>query len=194
MRTLLLAFSLVVITASNLPAAFAFRPFDELRVGLSNVEGRQAQGVLSLPGDAKAAASLDEAEPSLAQEVGKPPSGDANVKPPEQAVNPDELGVSIDRIRLRFRRNSLFNNVFDPDRLKLTAYVDVVAKAPEIKLFGADPRTAKEQLTSRAVPFGAPTHRDVVQMLTPPEFRTPPMDMTALINWLAQQLQKKDEK
>ena len=82
----------------------------------------------------------------------------------------------------------------DPGKLKLTAYVDVVAKAPEIKLFGADPRTVKAQLTSRAVPFGAPTHRDIIQMVTPPEFRTPPMDLTALINWLAQELRKKDEK
>jgi hypothetical protein len=31
-------------------------------------------------------------------------------------------------------------------------------------------------------------------MLTPQEFRTPPMDLTAIINWLSQQLQSKEEK
>lgn len=176
MRTLLLAFSLVLITASSAPAVFA--------------QGYGGPTKLAQ----RSRASLDEATRSRAQDIPSPLSGDATVKPAEQAVNPDELGVSIDRIRLRFRRNSFFNSAFDPNKLKLTAYVDVVAKAPEIKLFGADPRTVKEQLTSQAVPFGAPTHRDVVQMLTPPEFRTPPMDLTALINWLAEQFQKKDEK
>ena len=179
MRIPLLAFILVLIAASSVPAASAFRP---------------AQGVLGLSKDAKAMASLDEATRSRAQNAPSQPSGDTKVTPAEQEVNPDELGVSIDRIRLRFRRSSFFNNVFDPSKLKLTAYVDVVAKAPEIKLFGPDPRTIKEQLTSQAVPFGAPTHRQIVQMLTPQEFRTPPMDLTALINWLARELQKKDEK
>ena len=116
------------------------------------------------------------------------------VTPAPEAVNPDQLGVSIDRIRLRFSRESLFDNVFDPTKLKLTAYVDVVGKAPTIRLFGLDARAVKEQLTSRAVPFGAPTHQDIIQLVTPIEFRTPPMDLTALINWLSQQFQKKDEK
>ena len=128
------------------------------------------------------------------QDASSPPQTDQTVTPEARAVNPDELGVSIDRIRLRFSRSSLFQNVFDPSKLKITAYVDVVGKAPEIKLFGLDRRTVKEQLTSRAVPFGAPTHQDILQMWTPPQFRTPPMDLTAIINWLTQQLQKKEEK
>lgn len=131
---------------------------------------------------------------AFAQDASSQPQTDPTVRPEAQVVNPDELGVSIDRIRLRFRRNSLFQNVFDPSKLRITAYVDVVGRAPAIRLFGSDPRTVKEQLTSRAVPFGAPTHQDILQMWTPPEFRTPPMDLTAIVNWLAQQLQKKDEK
>jgi hypothetical protein len=177
MRILLLGFSLVLMAASGeATAAFA--------------QGYGGPTKLAQ----RSRASLDVAMRSRAQNPPSQPPGDAQVTPAEQAVNADELGVSIDRIRLRFRRGSFFNDAFDPSKLKLTAYVDVVAKAPEIKLFGADPRTVKEQLTSRAVPFGAPTHRDVVQMVTPPEFRTPPMDLTALINWLAQELRKKDEK
>lgn len=116
--------------------------------------------------------------------------GDSTSKVSSQTVNADQLGVSIDRIRLRFKRAPLFGNVFDPEKLKLTAYVDVVAKAPEIKLFGPN---AKEELTSRAVPFGAPTHRDMLAIMTPIEFRTSPMDLTALIKWLADQLEKKKE-
>ena len=115
---------------------------------------------------------------------------DATIDSPSQAVNANELGVSIDRIRLKFKRETLFSNVFDPQRLKLTTYVDVVGKAPPIRLFGAN---AKEELTSHAVPFGAPTHRDMLDIMTPQEFRTPPMDLTALMKWLADQLEKKKE-
>lgn len=134
------------------------------------------------------------ASAASAQEPPNEPQTDPAVTPPPRAVDPDQLGVSIDRIRLRFSRQSLFGNVFDPTKLKLSAYVDVVGKAPAIRLFGSDPRIVKEQLTSRAVPFGAPTHQDIIRLVTPPEFRTPPMDLTALINWLSQQFQKKDEK
>ena len=129
-----------------------------------------------------------------AQEPPNEPQTNPEVTPAPEPVNPDQLGVSIDRIRLRFSRESLFDNVFDPTKLKLTAYVDVVGKAPTIRLFGLDARAVKEQLTSRAVPFGAPTHQDIIQLVTPIEFRTPPMDLTALINWLSQQFQKTDEK
>ena len=129
-----------------------------------------------------------------AQEPPNEPQTSPEVTSASPAVNPDQLGVSIDRIRLRFSRESLFGNVFDPTKLKLTAYVDVVGRAPTIRLFGSDPRSVKEQFTSRAVPFGAPTHQDIIRLVTPPEFRTPPMDLTALINWLSQQFQKKDEK
>ena len=165
MRVLLLAFSLVLITAASAPAA-----------------------------SATSTASLDQAQQNQAQDAPALPPDDAKLKSEAQVVNPDDLGVSIDRIRLRFTRNSFFNNVFDPRKLKMTAYVDVVGKAPEIKLFGFDPKTVKAELTSQAVPYGAPTHGEIVRMLTPQEFRTPPMDLTAIINWLAQQLEKKEEK
>jgi hypothetical protein len=129
-----------------------------------------------------------------AQDPPNEPLTNPEVTADARAVNPDQLGVSIDRIRLRFNRQALFGNAFDPAKLKLTAYVDVVGRAPALRLFGSDPKGVKEQLTSRAVPFGAPTHQDVIRLVTPEEFRTPPMDLTALINWLSQQFQKKDEK
>jgi hypothetical protein len=113
---------------------------------------------------------------------------------PQGAVNADQLGVSLDRIRLRFQRTGLFEPVFDSEKLKLSTYVDVVGKAPPLRLFGSD-ANLKNELTSRAVPFGGPTHRDMLQVMTPQEFRTPAMDMTALFEWLARQFDKdkKDE-
>ncbi|HEY7450425.1 MAG TPA: hypothetical protein VH702_19875 [Vicinamibacterales bacterium] len=145
------------------------------------------------------------ASPVVAQDAQKPkPSPPAQQRDapekrstdttPQGAVNADQLGVSLDRIRLRFQRTGLFEPVFDSDKLKLSTYVDVVGKAPPLRLFGPD-SNLKNELTSRAVPFGGPTHRDMVQVMTPQEFRTPAMDMTALFEWLSKQFDKdkKDE-
>jgi hypothetical protein len=142
------------------------------------------------------------ATPAAAQDAlaSKPPpqeqhtSGSPAQKPPtngkpHEAVNPEQLGVSLDRIRLKFQRTGLFEPVFDPDKLKLSTYIDVVGKAPPLRLFGPE-ANVKSELTSRAVPFGGPTHRDMLQVMTPQEFRTPAMDMTALLEWLAKQFGK----
>jgi hypothetical protein len=134
------------------------------------------------------------AAPAVAQEAqvpkAPPPAPERSaVAPPPQSVNPDQLGVSLDRIRIRFQRTGLLEPVFDADKLKLATYVDVVGKAPPLRLFGPDANLKKE-LTSRAVPFGGPTHRDMLQVMTPQEFRTPAMDITALIEWLSRQFDK----
>lgn len=142
------------------------------------------------------------AVPALAQDSAeqkatpqKPRSTDAQAEKrqtdttPQGSVNADQLGVSLDRIRLKFQRSALFEPVFDPDKLRLSTRVDVVGKAPPLRLFGPD-ANVKNELTSRAVPFGAPTHRDMLQVMTPQEFRTPAMDMMALFQWLSKQLDK----
>ena len=136
--------------------------------------------------------TLGLASVAFARPIGGPQqAGQTRVETGASSVDADELGVSVDRIRLRFRRDQPLGDVFDPDRLKLSAYVDVVAKAPPIQLFGPNP---KKELTSGAVPFGIPTHRDMLNIMTPQEFRTPPADLTALINWLAERLSKQSER
>jgi hypothetical protein len=136
------------------------------------------------------------AAPAVAQDAPAPKAPPAQERSapaqPSPSVNPEQLGVSLDRIRLRFQRTGLFEPVFDSDRLKLSTYVDVVGKAPPLRLFGPE-ANLKNELTSRAVPFGGPTHRDMLQVMTPQEFRTPAMDMTALIEWLSRQFDKKKE-
>jgi hypothetical protein len=143
------------------------------------------------------------AAPAAAQDTAAPKPAPAPQKRPAQAppdkrqtetnpqgsVNADQLGVSLDRIRLNFQRTGLFEPVFDSEKLRLSTRVDVVGKAPPLRLFGPD-ANLKNELTSRAVPFGGPTHRDMLQVMTPQEFRTPAMDMTALIAWLSKQLDK----
>jgi hypothetical protein len=131
--------------------------------------------------------------PALAQGTAAPPPATTAAQAPATVptVNAEELGVSVDRIRLQFRRDQPLGDVFDPARFKLSTYVDVVATAPPLQLFGPDPKTA---LTTGAVPFGGPTHRDMLNIMTPQEFRTPPADLTALIEWLSERLRKQSDR
>jgi hypothetical protein len=133
--------------------------------------------------------AAQQGDPRPADERAQAPETPApSERPQANTVNADGLGVSVDRIRLGFLRAEMFGDTFDAERLKLSTYVDVVAKAPPIQLFGPD---AKRELTSHAVPFGPPTHRDMMALVTPQEFRTPPMDMFALMTWLADRFDKK---
>ena len=44
---------------------------------------------------------------------------------------------------------------------------------------------------SGPVPYGAPTHRDMLNEMTPVEFRAPVMDFNALLRWLTDKASKK---
>ena len=51
----------------------------------------------------------------------------------------------------------------------------------------------KATLTSAAVPFGAPTQKDIMKLIVPKEFQNYPFDMNALMQWLMEHLNKKAE-
>lgn len=126
-----------------------------------------------------------------AAQVGRPADDGAKAAPaartgdgapkPAPRIDADKLGISVSHIQLRFLRTPTFGETFDPERLRLSSYVDVVAVAPMLELFGPD---AKKELTSHAVPWGAPTHQAIIDLTTPPEYRRPVFDLTALSEWL----------
>ena len=101
-------------------------------------------------------------------------------------IDATKLGVSFDRIRIRL--------AVQPETktsgLKIQETIQVIGTAPKIQLW--DPETAK--LATGPVPWGAPTHKEFMDLVTPQEFKTYPMDMNALMKWLMEQLAKKTEK
>ena len=106
---------------------------------------------------------------------------------PAPAIDPTKLGVSFERVRLE-----LTHPVPPKDkRLKIQETIEVVGKAPPILLW--DPKTVKATLTSAAVPYGAPTQKDIMKLIVPKEFQNYPFDMNALMQWLMQHLNKKSE-
>ena len=115
-----------------------------------------------------------------------PPPAEATQDAPAPAVDAAKLGVSLDRIRLQLA-------VKPPTKssgLKIQETIEVVGVAPKIELW--NPETAK--LATGPVPWGAPTHRDFIDLVTPKEFKNYPMDMNALMQWLMQHLGDKTAK
>jgi hypothetical protein len=108
---------------------------------------------------AAASAPVSQAQP--------PPSPSKQAQPPAF----DALGVSFDRIK-RELRLSPPSTVKTP--LKLEFYVEVQGTAPQILIFKPG------ELTTGPVPYGAPTHSDVLELFTPIEFRSPSMPLSTI--------------
>lgn len=105
-----------------------------------------------------------------------------NPAPPANSarqVNVSRLPINIQRIQRELRQAAIERE--EQDGLNLRYQIEVYGRAPEIKLFTPD-----DNLTTGPVPYGAPTHREFVEHLTPREYRPPVMDFNALFKWLAE--------
>ena len=114
------------------------------------------------------------------------PQASAPAAPPTAsapAVDPLKLPVSLGRIRMQLAMQPETKT----SGLKIHEVIEVVGVAPKLELW--DPETAK--LATGPVPWGAPTHKDFIALVTPQEFKNYPMDINALVQWLLEQLNKK---
>lgn len=98
-------------------------------------------------------------------------------------VDVDRLPISVLRIQRQLRHATVRE---ERDGLKLRYFVDVYGQAPPIELF-----IKGENLVTGPVPYGAPTHQEILNVITPQEFRAPVMDFRALLDWLAKKRDKK---
>ena len=63
--------------------------------------------------------------------------------------------------------------------------VDVYGQAPRIELF-----TKQDNLEKGPVPYGAPSHQEMINHVTPQEYRAPYADIGNLIHWLNEKAKK----
>mgnify|MGYP003342641888 CR=1 FL=1 len=63
--------------------------------------------------------------------------------------------------------------------LRLRYRVEVYGQAPKIVLFDK-----RDNLSTGPAPYGAPSHREMIEHVTPLEYRAPALDFSALIRWL----------
>ena len=97
-----------------------------------------------------------------------------------QQVDPEKLPVSIGRIRLR-----LSEPAPKPPVLKIQTTIEVVGVAPPIELWTPE---EKAKFVHGPAPWGPPSQKDILDIVTPQEFKHYPMDLNALMQWLAEKL------
>jgi hypothetical protein len=113
-------------------------------------------------------------QPALlrAQQATVPASSNAAPGAPDNPiVTFEKLGVSLERIKRELGGRPPTR---DGTGLKLDFYVEVVGQAPPIQLF------TPQELAAGPVPFAPPTHADILNMITKPEFRSPAVPISTL--------------
>ena len=106
-------------------------------------------------------------------------------KPP--AVDASRLGVSLDRIKRELAQAEAADAAPDDGRIKFSFSVEVVGSAPKIDLL-------QGFSLKGGVPYGSPTHQEVLDVITPREFRSPAVPFSAIAFWAARQLYEKSKK
>jgi hypothetical protein len=101
------------------------------------------------------------------------PAGAQSAVPPVSAPAPGDrvvamvdvsrLPIDLRRIERNFRQTTIRE---ERDGLNLRYFVDVFAKAPPIVIIRPE-----DNVLYGPAPYGAPSHRDMLQMMTPREFR-----------------------
>ena len=98
-------------------------------------------------------------------------------------VDVKRLPLDLDKVTRQLRQTSATES---HSALHIRYTIDVYGQAPRIELF-----TKQDNLASGPVPYGAPTHRDMINQVTPIEYRAPIMDFSALLRWLTDKANKK---
>jgi hypothetical protein len=104
--------------------------------------------------------------------------GSNPVQPASVRVDVSRLPLNLERIQRELRQST---STEVGDGLNLRFQIEVYGRAPEIRLF-----TPEDNLTTGPVPYGAPTHREMIERVTPQEYRAPAMDFMSLFRWLGE--------
>lgn len=103
------------------------------------------------------------------------------------AIDATKLGVSLARIKKGLRAAES-QQPTNPEGLRLEFNVQVFGTAPRIEFL------KDTDLIYGPVPGTAPTHREFVEMVTPPIYRTPVVPISAFAVWAAQWMADKSKK
>ncbi len=104
---------------------------------------------------------------------------------PATSVDVDRLPVDVSRIQRQLQRQA---EVEQREGLNLRYSLHVYGVAPRLQFF-----TKEDNLTTGPVPWGAPTHQEIINHITPQEYRALFADFSALFRWLADRNKGKKE-
>ena len=95
----------------------------------------------------------------------------------QTSVDVKSLPVDINKLTRDLRQTAASES---HNGLHIRYTVDVYGQAPRVEFF-----TKQDNLKSGPVPYGAPSHREMIEHVTPIEYRPPVMDFSALLRWLS---------
>jgi hypothetical protein len=91
-------------------------------------------------------------------------------------IDASKLPVNVERLQKKLQE-SVAREQRNGPTLRYT--VEVFATAPRIELI-----TPQDNLRFGPTPFSAPTHQEMMNIVTPQEFRAPAADFSNLFRWL----------
>ncbi len=101
----------------------------------------------------------------------------------QEQVDVSRLLIDLERIHRQLQQTATRE---ERDGLNLRYYVNVNTQAPPLIVFGPD-----DNLVHGPVPYGGPTHKDMLEQMTPKEYRAPVADFSAFLRWLAERAAKR---
>ena len=99
------------------------------------------------------------------------------------SVDVKRLPVDLNKLTRELRQSAATES---HNGLHIRYTVDVYGQAPRLEFF-----TKQDNLKDGPVPYGAPSHREMIEHVTPIEYRPPVMDFSALLRWLSDKTNKK---
>jgi hypothetical protein len=100
----------------------------------------------------------------------------------QEALDVSRLPIDVAKIHRELQQASARE---EHHGLNLRYVIEVYGQAPPLVLFGP-----QDNLVRGPVPYGAPTHREMIEQVTPKEYRAPVADFAALARWLADRAKK----
>lgn len=100
-------------------------------------------------------------------------------------VDVERLPINLGRIQRELKQAQ---DVEIREGLNLRYVIRIYGASPPIQLF-----TKEDNLTGPA-PYGAPTHQEIINHITPQEYRAPFADFSALLRWLADRGKEKGKR
>ena len=99
------------------------------------------------------------------------------------SVNVERLPVNVARIQRGLRQSAERQ---EGSGLNIRYVIEVYGTAPRLNFF--DPK--RDNLRSGPVPYGAPTHQQMLDIMTPQDFRSPVMDFGGVLRWFGDRSKK----
>jgi hypothetical protein len=99
--------------------------------------------------------------------------------PAAPASDIDVTKLPLNMVRLQMKLQAAVAREEATGGPRIHYNIDVLGSLPRLKLFSPE-----DNLRDGPVPYGIPTHRDMMNYATPKEFSAPAADFNSLLRWI----------